>query len=413
MLLDPSLASRLTIMRTSLRGRCSRRLHPREEIPRHPGRAATVWSLVVLSTLGSALAVRAQTCTPESGLSRESHWVEDIPAAVSDRGIAPPGRHAAILERIRSIAAMFRESYPNPVGTAAAGHALFGKVGYEFDDGPATYGYRTVYQTWMCLQRTGDLVLAPEPGNVAYVTVNDLHYLVSEIGEMTIDGERSMVWQLAHRMGEFRGETLYRSWAMIGYSQAVLLTRPGRVPWKPISRKQYLEALRAHWEATGASTSGDMDEMVRHLEERIAESRRTLPEELRDQVVAEMEKALAEMRARLPKNQALMDSGVAEEIRYITDYLGSHSEQELQQPATMHEMSGAPGFRGEFLEESDGGLLLVTLDPAYFRTDLPPDAPQLVLLRWTWEEGDEASARWRGSFERNFPLERLRAMIDR
>ena len=64
---------------------------------------------------------------------------------------------------------------------------------------------------------------------------------------------------------------------------------------------------------------------------------------------------------------------------------------------------------------------MVQVDPEYFRRDLPPEAAQLVVLLWRWEgAGDEknaalykASDAWRRSFESRFPLDRLRAMLDR
>jgi hypothetical protein len=47
---------------------------------------------------------------------------------------------------------------------------------------------------------------------------------------MTIDGERSMVWMLARRIGDLRGETLYEAWGGLKYGRALLFTRPGEFP---------------------------------------------------------------------------------------------------------------------------------------------------------------------------------------
>jgi len=155
-----------------------------------------------------------------------------------------------------------------------------------------------------------------------------------------------------------------------------------------------------------------MDEVERGMIEQIAEVKRELTGDIRDQVVAEMERGLAEIRARRPASNSRLSGAIAAELKYITDYEAAHSEQEMQQPAFLPE-GLKRGFRGAFWDESQGGHMLVRVDPGYFRRDLSPEAAQLVTLLWTSENESEASDRWRLSLERNFPLDRLRSMIDR
>ena len=99
-------------------------------------------------------------------------------------------------------------------------------------------------------------------------------------------------------------------------------------------------------------------------------------------------------------------------------YQATHSEQDLQQPAIVS--AGGIAFRG-FTEKSEGGHLVVQVDPADFRRDLAPEAAQLIVLFWRWEgAGDEqhaalyrASEAWHTTFEHGFPIDRLRAMLGR
>jgi len=67
-----------------------------------------------------------------------------------------------------------------------------------------------------------------------------------------------------------------------------------------------------------------------------------------------------------------------------------------------------------FTTESEGGRLLVTENPGYFRKDLPKYIPQsfvLLLERETWTFTPSIDPiRF---MEENFPIEKLQAMIDK
>ena len=193
-------------------------------------RCAIFYSVSALSMIGLTSGAGAQPCTAESALAKGSTWTESPPDLTLASEVAPPARHAAILKRIAPMAAMFRESYPSPQGTAADGQASIRRQGNEIDGGPWTYGYETLYKTWLCPESTRQLSLAGETGNWAYVYVNSVHSLLSEVGEMTIDGERSMVWMLARRIGDLRGETLYEAWMELDKGRGLLFHAPGRLP---------------------------------------------------------------------------------------------------------------------------------------------------------------------------------------
>ena len=65
-----------------------------------------------------------------------------------------------------------------------------------------------------------------------------------------------------------------------------------------------------------------------------------------------------------------------------------------------------------FLPESQGGIMLTTENPDYFRKGLPAYVPQLFVLSWSW-----GTKKWETDFrkaiEENFPIEKLQAMIDK
>lgn len=373
----------------------------------------TLGLVVVLIAGASAQRAWAQPCTPESAAAVRSEWKENPTNLVLANDVVPRNLQPAIIDRIQSeIAPLFRQAYPEPQGTAAEGYAWIRSQGGELEGSPAIpFGYTTLYKTWLCPKSTGRLELAGETGNWAYVYVNILHTLVREVGEMTLDGQPTKVWMLARRIGELRGETLYQAWEGFGDAQALLFTRAGEVPWKPISQKQYLDALTLHLQEGASEANARVDELERSLEAQLEEVKRTMTGEMRDQVVAGMEQAIADLKAQRGASDPKMAAGVAAQVQVLQDYEAKHSNQEMQEPAILPE-SLKMAFGGEFVLESDGGNMLVTIDPRYFRSDLPRETAQLVLLLWRWQHEDPASNRWRTTFERDFPFERLRAMVD-
>jgi hypothetical protein len=378
------------------------------------GRSFLIVAASVIATLGIAGHAAAQECTRESVAQLPGKWSEGPADLAMSREAAQQSLHPKILKRIEPIAAMFREAYPEPLGTDASGHAAIRRFGNEFQGGPAQYGYTSLYKTWLCPTSTRRAELAGETGNWAYVHVNSLHRLLGEFGELQINGKPTKVWRLARRIGDLRSEPLYETWAPLGHGRGILFTHAGRYPWKSISQKQYLDALVLYFETQAAETSAGMDDFFRQQEKAIEKVRnnQNLKKEMRDQIATQMQQELARARAKRPVNNKNLASGVAEEIKYIHDYQATHSEKEMAQPAILPD-GMILTFRGEFGTEAEGGHQLVVFDPAYFRKDLPPEAAQLIVLLWRWEERHLAADAWRRSLEQRFPLERLRAMVDR
>jgi hypothetical protein len=70
--------------------------------------------------------------------------------------------------------------------------------------------------------------------------------------------------------------------------------------------------------------------------------------------------------------------------------------------------------RAIFTTEAEGGRLLVTENPAYFRRDLPKYVPQLFVLtfrRESWTSRENRTPLY--ALYDNFPIEKLQAMIDK
>ncbi|MGE0439826.1 MAG: hypothetical protein AB7L66_18110 [Gemmatimonadales bacterium] len=355
-----------------------------------------------------------QTCTPQSIATHPGAWKENPANLALARETAPAALHARILKRIEPVAAMFREAYPTPHGTAAEGYASIRLFGRELVGGPAQYGYVSLYKTWLCPKSTGKPSLADETGNWAYVYVNSLSSMLKSLSDdsLEVDGRPARVWLLARRAGTLRGEPLYEPWLGFGGGGALVFAKEGALPWKVLSRKQYL-AMSAAWHRNQRAKGNQAaDQLVRNLEKAVEEAKQSPPGPNKATIVAEMERALADAKAQTAAGRAKGGAATSGDLKAIDDYLAAHSAADLAQPAILGPNAGLV-FAGEFGTEADGGHQVVVIDPGYFRRDLPADAAQLVTLLWRSEKDSPASSAWREGFEARFPIEKLRAMVGR
>ena len=56
--------------------------------------------------------------------------------------------------------------------------------------------------------------------------------------------------------------------------------------------------------------------------------------------------------------------------------------------------------------------MLVVIDPSYFNMQLPKYVPQIIMLYWQWDNSAPAQ-NFKKQVEENFPIDKLKAMIDK
>ena len=67
-----------------------------------------------------------------------------------------------------------------------------------------------------------------------------------------------------------------------------------------------------------------------------------------------------------------------------------------------------------FRTQAEGGIMLVTENPAYFKKDLPKYIPQLIVFSmWNANDGPDPAMNPYRLYEQDFPIEKLQAMIDK
>jgi hypothetical protein len=88
------------------------------------------------------------------------------------------------------------------------------------------------------------------------------------------------------------------------------------------------------------------------------------------------------------------------------------STETLEITAIIDPKYNALKFRGTFGDENNGGTRIIAIGAKYFNKDLPRYVSQFMVLYWTWD-GRFCVPTFKEQFEENFPLEKLKSMIDK
>jgi hypothetical protein len=321
--------------------------------------------------------------------------------------------HAEVIKRLNQIQELVYNIYPQPVGCDAGWTGSFVKTSFadqvkyvlvEQDWKQQTVKENPVYSwmyslglsTWICHGTNEIMNGYPEIGGASLViNANSLDILPEDYlygDEWTIDGRP--IKKKMPVIGKWKG---YDVMATIGGIYAdqnsehlILISRDGMLPYIPITRKQYLE--RAMQFIT--KNYDDLNKRTRDNNEKIPAQLRAPKEEIDN---------LMTVNTRL-KNEGL---------KRLNDELEKTTKDGLLDAPAVIRVD--PFFMAEgpvFQSEEQGGTVLVTENPAYFREDLPKYVPQLFVVSLSADPKG-----WSKDFKRiveeNFPIERLKAMIDK
>ena len=227
-----------------------------------------------------------------------------------------------------------------------------------------------------------------EDGASLSVSVNTLNkFLRRDYGGaegMQIDGRNIKMMPLV--TGNWKGYTMYNT----EYSDfSILLHRDGILPYIPVTRKQYLELTISYFN------------------------------KFYDNMLAEWDKS-AKLASdmgikRDPADKEKFEKQKIEAVKYYQDELTTTTKAGLlDSPAIVLGFLNPLTNYPIFTSEKEGGSMLVTENPKYFRKDLPKYVPQLFIFSiakiswWFIPKIDPIKI-----LEENFPIEKLQAMIDK
>ncbi len=285
----------------------------------------------------------------------------------------PKSQYRQVYERVDKMLQLFKETITDLTGTEPRWYRALRGSSFS-DNGPVPYSINTLYFNYYCNSIQKKPVLGDETRTWFHVFVNQYSWFCQKVDEWDInnDGKMIYIYRLPPKAGKWKGITVYEPDTHRGYSRAIVLGHNGKLPWHTLTKKQYLTGLKIDLET---------------------KKKNALAAQLKEQYRASNEKYWNDL------------------LKPVTDYLANHSDDELKEPAIIDPSSPIITFNGKFGNESDG-IKLVCFSTAYWNKDLPRYAPQFMILYWMWD-GYIFAGPIKQQLEENFPVEKLKALIDK
>ena len=370
----------------------------------------TVLILILsLSMCNFAAFAQAPLCNDSMIMATKGKW-KTLPTLYGPpRELVTNEQYRQVTNRIDAVHPLLLEAYPDLPGMEA-GWMRDGPVPsrYSAEIIKYEYSYRATLYNYYCAldARPGSpAALAGAPFKPILNGETSTYFIVNFNGgflseninpKFTVNGRR--VFALERPTETWKGYNVYRTPAAIGkpVHAKVLLTRKGMLPYRPITRKQYLEYMIATIQRQSDATVAATKEVLQHLS-------RMPGDPFGQKEVAQRNLADA------AKNRDKLTARFQEELQK------NAADKTLDSPAIVDGIEKINFFESPnvFTTEEKGGQALVTVNPDYFRKDLPPHVPQVIVVHWIWEEQWVAKTYYGKKVEANLPIEKFQAMIDK
>ncbi len=321
-------------------------------------------SIMPIAKLPSAQASQNGTgpCTKEMAWQTIGKWEPQKKAdvAMADRTF-PKTQYKAVLAKAQKAIDLSMKANPEFAGIVASAYSGI-RGDSIIPNGPLPFRADIWYKSFICVgndtaivDKRGKIIVYGNYGFtvIEFNSLRDVLDTVTENGVFsTVDGDA--IYEYKKDLGDFKGMTMIEPFKRDGeYHEAVMITTGRRLPYKPVTREQFL-------------------------------------------------------RARIKFNQV---AGITGDVAGLTSALERMSATERQSPAIVRDFNASPGRVKLFATEAEGGRHLVTLDKSYFNPKLPRDTIQLITVHWHSSPGDRPKVEMIEAFKRNFDFSALSAMI--
>ena len=243
----------------------------------------------------------------------------------------------------------------------------------------------------------------------ADLLVNDLRGVLEDVsGEFELNGKPIQVFKLAHELKDPKG---FKAFEAFGHENCVayLFTHDNKLPYRLLTRKEYLNMLKKYWQKEKETGMATVDESEKQMLDMIENAKKEYTGELRDNMLKELNSQLEQYRKRKGSNSQKLNSGIQLELDTIEYAFRHYSEEELNKPAIP---IAEDVYRG-FTTEKEGGYNLVILDDSYFKKNLPDYAQQVFVMYYFYYPEDPLSVPFLKAIRDKFPYDKLIALIDK
>ncbi len=351
----------------------------------------SIFAALFLALLaGDAAVAGTQPCTDEMAWEKPGSWT-----VWTEDDLAMPGRnypkvHPIAFAKTDRVVALLRQAIPNLNGIEARPNRSIGGSSYT-KNGALKYGINALFLGYYCVPNTpsfpqvrGQVRLGDETGTWIYIRFNDFYWLANDHFRLSKDLRTKgggVLFFFPKQDGEWKGLPLLRPMLFGGdprqgrgvKEEAVIITPPGRTPYRFITREEFLEAR------------------ARQVRKKID----TLPPS-----------------PRRAQHVAPLES----ELQKINAALAALSPEERKADAIVHNPYVVPGGREKvFATEAEGGRRVFVISARFFDKNLPRHAVQFITVYWKWDVDPRYPAKERvmRQFKENFDVQALRALLDR
>jgi len=289
-------------------------------------------------------------------------------------------------------------------------------------------GYDCIWSFWDFNCYTGKLA-RPYSGDEnagIFIAVNNFGALLNgELADNDILIDGRIIKSKLTVQGSWKGYDLMWKGGQgreLHHDRYVLIHRKGELPYIPVTRKQYLDRALIYLNKFYDKMVKSFDLVpVRSLEEQEALKNKTLddykkkygsdPKKLQSAVDYYLSSYQTDQQRRDDQKNIIVKNKNAVLKLYQDALEKSTADNLLDAPAIVSALNPT-GNAPVFSTEEEGGTMLVTENPEYFRKDLPKDVPQFMVINWQWGTSIQDET-LRKLFEENFDVEKLQAMIDK
>jgi hypothetical protein len=369
---------------------------------------------IILVSFGILLllhSIAQQPCSDDVLMNTKGSWKKE-----NDANMRADKNQSQINSRLDAVRKLFQTAYPEPKGIQAEWYRTM-EGSPLVNNGPVTYQFNSLYLAWYCNSYLHKAMLGGETSTWSFVYMNSFGWLITDQNDKAvIKVQGAQAWWLPKKIGEWKGLPLYEPSGSPKRNKAVLITRNNQLPYKPVTRIQFLQAMKEKIEADKKSQLDFETKrtIISDAEEEIAKQK-GLENALKNVLPNRIEQRKADYLKHYKTAQQRKDDDIQQTEKYydsmlnpVTDELNKETETELLQPAIVDNSSGI--FRG-FTTDEKGGRMMVVINPDYFQMNLPRYAPQLIVLYWMWDKNAPCQD-FKKQLEENFPVDQLKAMID-
>ena len=348
-------------------------------------------------------------CSDEFIKNYKGKWLIHEPVSV-------PDYHDEVMRRLNAMNDLVRQIYPEPTGADAGWSGEFAKTSFADEvkyipvqdrDPEETktkinpvyrYNYSCILFPWNCTGKQNEIMNMYPEGSSGSIVIraNDLEILNEnyvDANEWTIDGRP--IKRKMFTTGKWKGYDMMSSvggiYANAASEHFVLISRDGVLPYIPITRKQYLDRATQY-------IARYYDELTKKL----LQANEALPAQFRSlQTEIDAQKA----RNTKMKNDALKK--LQDELEKTT------KDGLLNAPAVVRIDALLMNEGPVFQSEAEGGCMLATENPNYFRKELPKYVPQFFVMELMSGDIQHSNMNFKQIIDENFPIEKLKVMIDK